>query len=102
LIRRHRNAVDDAICSVLQPSSIRGLDTPWTHFLNLSHYPSFVILVDSIEYVALKPGHFLTLCMLTVSCAGSSRGIPGYNLTVETSADLILDGPQVSSVLSTV
>ena len=32
-------------CSVLQPSSIRGLATPWTYFLHLSL--SSVILIDS-------------------------------------------------------
>ena len=32
-------------CSVLQPSSIRGLATPWTYFLHL--YLSSVILIDS-------------------------------------------------------
>jgi len=32
------------LCSILQPSSIRRLATPWTYFLHLS--PSSVILID--------------------------------------------------------
>jgi len=52
-------------CSVLQPSSIRGLATPWTYFLHLS--PSSVILIDSSMG---SPVHVLMLSIQAV------RGLP--------------------------
>ena len=53
------------ICSVLQPSSIRGLATPWTYFLHLS--PSSAILIDSS---AGSPVHVLMFSFRAV------RGLP--------------------------
>ena len=46
-----------AYCSVLQPSSIRGLATPWTYFLHLSL--SSIILTDSSTGSpdVVHPGH---------------------------------------------
>ena len=52
-------------CSVLQPSSIRRLTTPWTYFLHLSL--SFVILIDSSTG---SPVHVLMLSIQAV------RGLP--------------------------
>ena len=52
-------------CSVLQPSSIRGLATPWTYFLHLSL--SSVILIDSSTE---SPVHVLVLSIQAV------RGLP--------------------------
>jgi len=52
-------------CSVLQPSSIRGLATPWTYFLHLSL--SSVILTDSSTW---SPVHVLMLSIKAV------RGLP--------------------------
>ena len=52
-------------CSVLQPSSIRGLATPWTYFLHLSL--SSVILTDSSTG---SPVHVLMLSIQAV------RGLP--------------------------
>jgi len=52
-------------CSVLQPSSIRGLATPWTYFLHLSL--SSVILTDSSTQ---SPVHVLMLSTQAV------RGLP--------------------------
>jgi len=49
----------------LQPSSIRGLATPWTYFLRLS--PSSVILTDSSTE---SPVHVLMLSIQAV------RGLP--------------------------
>ena len=51
--------------SVLKPSSIRGLATPWTYFLHLS--VSFVILTDSSNG---SPVHVLMLSIQDV------RGLP--------------------------
>ena len=48
-------------CSVLQPSSIRGLATPWTYFLHLSL--SSVILIDSSTW---NPVHVLMLSIQAV------------------------------------
>jgi len=48
-------------CSVLQPSSIRGLATPWTYFLHLSL--SSVILIDSSTG---SPVHVLMLSIQAV------------------------------------
>ena len=48
-------------CSVLQPSSIRGLATPWTYFLHLSL--SSVILIDSSTE---SPVHVLMLSIQAV------------------------------------
>ena len=48
-------------CSVLQPSSIRGLATPWTYFLHLSMSP--VILTDSSTE---SPVHVLMLSIQAV------------------------------------
>jgi len=48
-------------CSVLQPSSIRGLTTPWTYILHLSL--SSVILTDSSTR---SPVHVLTLSIQAV------------------------------------
>jgi len=45
IVRSHRMAEVVRFCSVLQPSSIRGLATPWTYFLHLSL--SSVILTGS-------------------------------------------------------
>ena len=56
---------DASICSVLQPSSIRGLATPWTYFLHLS--VSSVILIDSSTE---SPVHALMLSIHAV------RGLP--------------------------
>ena len=53
------------ICSVLQPSSIRGLATPWTYFLHLSL--SSVILIDTSTE---SPVHVLMLSIQAV------RGLP--------------------------
>ena len=52
-------------CSVLQPSLIRGLATPWTYFLHLSL--SSVILIDSSTD---SPVHVLMLFIQAV------RGLP--------------------------
>jgi len=52
-------------CCVLQPSSIRGLATPWTYFLHLSL--SSVILIDSSTG---SPVHVLMLSIQAV------RGLP--------------------------
>ena len=52
-------------CSVLQPSSIRGLATPWTYFLHL--FLSSVILTDSSTG---SPVHVLMLSIEAV------RGLP--------------------------
>ena len=52
-------------CSILQPSSIRGLATPWTYFLHLSL--SSVILIDSSTE---SPVHVLMLSIQAV------RGLP--------------------------
>ena len=52
-------------CSVLQPSSILGLATPWTYFLHLS--PSSVILIDSSTE---SPVHVLMLSIQAM------RGLP--------------------------
>jgi len=52
-------------CSVLQPSSIRGLATPWTYFLHLSL--SSVILTDSSTESSV---HVLMLSVQAV------RGLP--------------------------
>ena len=52
-------------CSVLQPSSIRGLATPWTYCFHLSL--SSVILIDSSTD---SPVHVLMLSTQTV------RGLP--------------------------
>ena len=48
-------------CSVLQPSSIRGLATPWTYFLHFSM--SSVILIDSSTG---SPVHVLMLSIHAV------------------------------------
>jgi len=53
------------VCSFLQPSSVRGLATPWTCFLHLSL--SSVILVDSSTR---SPVHVLVLSLQAV------RGLP--------------------------
>ena len=53
------------VCSVLQPSSSRGLATPWTYFLHLSL--SSVILIDSSTG---SPVHVLMLSIQAV------RGLP--------------------------
>ena len=53
------------IHTVLQPSSIRGLATPWTYFLHL--YLSSVILIDSSTG---SPVHVLMLSIQVV------RGLP--------------------------
>jgi len=45
-------------CSVLQPSLIRELATPWTYFLNLSL--SYVILIGS------STGSFVHALMLSI------------------------------------
>ena len=52
-------------CSVLQPSSIRGLATPWTYFLHLSL--SSVILINSSTE---SPVYVLMLSIQAV------RGLP--------------------------
>ena len=52
-------------CSVLQPSSIRGLATPWMHFLHLSL--SSVILIDS------STGSPVQVLMLSIQAV---RGLP--------------------------
>jgi len=52
-------------CSVLQPSSIQGLVTPWTYFLHLSL--SSVILID---FFTESPVHVLMLFIQAV------RGLP--------------------------
>ena len=58
-------ACGQRVSSVLWPSSIRGLDTPWTYFLHLSL--SSVILTDSSTE---SPVHVLMLSILAV------RGLP--------------------------
>ena len=49
------------ICSVLQPSSIRGLATPWTYFLHLSL--SSIFLTD---LPTGSPVHYLVLSIQAV------------------------------------
>ena len=63
--RYHDNKWPSRSCSVLWPSSIPGLATPWTYFLHLSL--SSVILIDSSTE---SPVHVLMLSTQAV------RGLP--------------------------
>ena len=69
-------------CSVLQPSSIRGLATPWTYFLHLSL--SSVILIDS------STGSTVHVLMLSVQAV---RGLP--RLPAHGTASLFLQATPV-------
>jgi len=86
---RRTSALSVCDCSVLQPSSIRRLATPWTYFLYLSL--SSVILIDSNPNVTLNnnpdeercyagfaPG---TPCTMDSSSLGARRRRNQYDAT---------------------
>ena len=73
-------------CSVLQPSSIRRLATPWTYFLHLSL--SSVILIDSSME---SPVHVLMLSIQAV------RGLPRLYLALFLALSLSPGNSLVSS-----
>ena len=68
--RPHETGISSVLCSVLQPSSIRGLATLWTYFLHLSL--SSFILIDSSTG---SPVHVLMLSIQAV------RGLPRLTAT---------------------